>query len=131
MAARAGTKKTAPSGVDLAYAAKAGTAVCAVTVSLIAFHGQQLTAFLAVSAILLALIVSDRRVSPWFYLVMGLSATCFEIATLAAGRASAAPPWAYADPTAFDVPAWLWPAWAIGGGGALGCYAVAEHLCGR
>ena len=98
----------------------------AATVAAILFCSKNhllLTAVLLV--ILVALALSDRSVSPLFYVLVGVGGLAAEAVCIYLGVHA----WGYRDHRfAGVVPYWLAPMWALVGGGVLATYVLAGTI---
>lgn len=111
--------------LDLGYLFKAFAAAGATVASIIVFSDNHLLLTAVLIVILCILIASDRRISPIFYILVGIGGLAAETACIYSGVQA----WSYRDKKFLGVvPWWLAPMWAIIGGGVLSVYYAAVLL---
>lgn len=109
--------------LDHSYVWKA-YAASAATVAAILFCSRNHVLLVAVLLVILfALILSERKVSPLFYVLVGVGGLAAEAVCIYLGVHA----WGYSDQKfAGVVPYWLAPMWAVVGGGVLATYVLAS-----
>lgn len=107
--------------LGVSYVWKAYAASAATVAAIVCLSRNHVALLATLFVIVFALVLSDRRVSPFFYALVGLAGLAAEAVCIHLGVHA----WSYEDRRfAGSVPYWLAPMWAVIGGGVLATYTL-------